>query len=177
MRILRLIIALLVVISCRAISAQTNSLCPYEKDSFGEECFNGTVPIRRDVVAAIFQTEEGKMGAAMLTEEQRQHPESLFKAQALHLVSGGEQDLIVMGSGPMSGADNAWFWIVRKTPSGPEAVLWIGALGVSILRRSTHGLRDIESGWCSAAFCETKRYRFNGKMYVQTWNKVKQQKP
>jgi len=177
LKILRLILVLLVVIFCRAISAQTDSLCPHEKDSFGEECFSGTVPISREVIAAIFQTEEGKLGVSSLTAEQQQHPESLFKAHVLHLGSGSEQYLIVMGSGPMSGADNDWFWIVRQTPAGARAVLWIGALGVTILRRSTHGLRDIESGWCSAAFCETKRYRFNGKIYVQTWDKVEQQKP
>jgi hypothetical protein len=150
MKTQRLILAVLVVIFCRAISAQTDSLCPHEKDSFGEECFSGTVPITRDVIEAIFQTEEGRLGAASLTAEQRQHPESLFKAHVLHLGPGSEQDFIVMGSGPMSGADNDWFWIVRQTVSGPRAILWVGALGVSILRRSTHGLRDIESGWCSA---------------------------
>jgi len=155
--------------------------CPYPKSktSYYDGCFNSSnvVAIPVDVIAAILESEEGKEGVESLADSERAHPEKFFKARSLSLDRDKEQDFIVLGSGPFTGADNSWFWIVRQTPSATKSVLWVGAINVTVLKRSTHGLDDIESNWCSAAFCTTRRYKFDGAKYVAAWSKTAEQRP
>jgi len=169
--------AVMISLSFGALNAQGYFPNPNDNDFYYEECFEPSIPIPDEVVAEIIKTEEGKSGFDSLSPDKRQHLGSYFSARVISLGTKGERDLIVMGKGPMTGADNSWFWIVRQGPQSPNVVLWAGANSIIVLKTKTHGLRNIESDWCSAAFCESKRYKYNGTKYIVVWSKSEQQKP
>ena len=179
MRLKFLYVTIVPFVAASSCFAQDYCTYPKDKNSYYEGCFNSSnvVAIPADVIAAILQSEEGKEGLESLADSERAHPEKFFKARSLSLDRDKEQDFIVLGSGPFTGADNSWFWIVRQTPSATKSVLWIGAINVAVLKRRTHGLDDIESDWCSAAVCTTRRYKFGGAKYVAAWSKTSKQRP
>jgi hypothetical protein len=119
------------------------------------------------------KTDTGKEGVADLDEIHRKDVDRLFKGRELKLGPQGEKDLVVIGEGSMSGADNTWFWLVRVLPSHAQVVLWVGANQIGLLKSKTNGFRDIQSGWCSAAACETKTFRYDHGQYecVKTHSK------
>jgi hypothetical protein len=118
------------------------------------------------VVKAIVETEQGKQGLKRLGKASPEEIAKLFKAREVRLGPAGERDLIVRGSGAMTGADNEWFWLVRVVGGHPLVVLWTGGNSVSILTRRTNGLPDIETDWTSAAgYSLTWIYRYEGDQY------------
>ncbi len=161
-------LSVLAIVSFVLVSASVaQDDCPAgnDPDVFYEDCFQRSLPVPPDVVQTILETNTGKQGLSDLSETQRTDVGKLFSAREVRLGQQSERDLIVMGKGPMSGADNTWFWLVRILPDHPRAVLWVGANGIGLLKSNTNGFRDVRSGWCSAAFCETKAFRFERGRY------------
>ena len=65
----------------------------------------------------------------------------------------------------LTGVDNDWFWIYIKTPRSYRLVLTSGSISLDVLRRRTHGLRDIETNACTGAYCFSEIYKFDSSVY------------
>ena len=110
-------------------------------------------------------------------EEARQSdPARFFHATEVRLGPTGEIDLLVIGGGPFSGADNDWFWLVRFPYRNPEIVLWEGANCISLDQNRTNGLRNVSSSWSSASQHREVTFRFDGTKYragKERWSQVR----
>jgi hypothetical protein len=126
------------------------------------------VPLPPQVRKALLRTKEVKQALEFASKEQRDDPSQLFEAAEVHLRGSGEADLVVEGYPPVSGADNAWFWIVLVAHGAPpKIVLWGHADSLEVMTSRTKGYRNIRCSWSSAAG-ETLEwnYHFNGEKYV-----------
>ena len=87
----------------------------------------------------------------------------LFSASRISL----NRPALILKSGGhcLTGADNDWFWVYLKTHAGYRKVLTGGTITLDVLKRRTHGLRDIETNACTAAYCFRNVYKFNGSLY------------
>jgi len=93
-------------------------------------------------------------------------PQSWFSASVIHLSSGAQPDLIVVGEPPLSGANVANFWIFRATGSRYQVVMSAPAHDLSLLQSRHNGLRDIHLTSMSAAQINTSILHFDGTQYV-----------
>jgi hypothetical protein len=90
-----------------------------------------------------------------------------LEATVVHLHGPNERDLVVVGSsGPFIGGNVGPFWIIRNLPTGPQVVLSIITLSLSIQKTNSQGFRDIEASAATAVEGSTTSFRFNGKKYV-----------
>jgi hypothetical protein len=87
----------------------------------------------------------------------------LFSASRISL----NRPALILKSGGhcLTGGDNDWFWVYLKARSGFRKVLTGGTISLDVLRRRTHGLRDIASSVCTGAYCFAKTYEFDGSIY------------
>ena len=82
---------------------------------------------------------------------------------------------MVIGSVPMTGGDNDWFWIVRQRPQ-PEIILFTGGNCLEILRGKTSGYSNVQSVWSSGRGTETTVYKFDGRRYRKSKQKFEEHK-
>jgi hypothetical protein len=162
-----ILLCLLAVASCanaqKGHPAKTAepSVFSIEEENGGFE--NAVVPSNA-VLDALLETPEAKdIDWDHFTREQER---KLFQTVKIHLADSSEVDEIVSGSGPMSGADNDWFWLVRDQGRKAEVLLFANGLSLQLRRTRCHGYRDIETSWSSAAgYVLTVRYRYDGVRY------------
>lgn len=88
-----------------------------------------------------------------------------FRVVQIDLGDAKEEDYLALGSEPVTGADNDWFWIVQVTQGKATVLLFTGGLGVKLLPRKSNGHFDIRTYWSSAAFEQTELYRYTGSVY------------
>jgi hypothetical protein len=101
----------------------------------------------------------------------RQPKPSGFEATTLH-IGNSDDDLLVRGIPPVSGADNVWYWLVLRTQSeSPKVVLWCAADSLEVMTTLTNGYKDIVCSWSSPSDTTEWKYHFNGNRYV-LWKKV-----
>jgi hypothetical protein len=95
---------------------------------------------------------------------QASHARSLFVASRITL---NHRPGFILKSGHhcLTGGSNVWFWIYFKTGRNYRRVLTGGTISLDVLRRRTHGLRDIETNICTGAYCFGRIYKFNGFVY------------
>jgi len=141
------------------------------------EGFDEADPPSDPVLDALLRTKEAKESSEELKSFDREKLRSLFRVVQVQLGPSTEKDYLAIGSGPLTGADCYWFWIVQVQSGKANAVLFTNGLGVDILRRSTDGHRDIRGEWATAAFTGEAIYRFNGTRYVQVSKKSEAVKP
>jgi hypothetical protein len=92
----------------------------------------------------------------------------------VHLNSSNEVDLVVIGLGPMRGAETRWFWVVRSARKNPEVILFSGGDSLEVTDKKTHGYKDIGVVWMSSLETETAVYQFDGTSYAtRTLNNFK----
>jgi hypothetical protein len=127
------------------------------------ECQN-TSRIPAKALKAVLETRVAK--ESLLEEPSMKDPNELFVGSEIKLGRSGEIALLVCGSGPMSGADNAWYWIVSTPYTHPRVVLFEGTDALSMLPRYHNGYRDLESWWGVASGSHEKTFQFNGSKYV-----------
>jgi len=101
----------------------------------------------------------------------------LFQVVRIDISDTNEEDYIALGSGPMTGADNSWFWIVRTNQGKAQVLLFTNGLTVRILHRKTNGYRDIEEVWGGNVGIVTRLYRYNGSGYTQVSKRFEKAKP
>ena len=124
------------------------------------------VPLPKVVLTSVMNTKEGREAREDARKKGRElDPEKILMGAKVHLTDSPEVFFFVMGSYPMSGADNTWFWIVRQSGKSATILLWAGGNCLDVESTRTLGYRDIVTTWSSASTTETNTYRYNGKSY------------
>jgi hypothetical protein len=128
--------------------------------------FKQPVPLPNNVLDALRATAEAKEMQDELKNLDREEFARLFTAVRVHLGDPKDLDYVVRGEIPMSGADNTWYWIVRPNPTSAKVIFFTNSNGFALLKTRNNGYLNIRSGWCSAAFCITRIYHYNGQRYI-----------
>jgi hypothetical protein len=126
------------------------------------------VPLTPEVRQVLLRTKAVKEALKFASKEQQDNPSQFFEAAKVHLRGSDEANLVVKGYPPVSGADNAWFWVVLLAHGAvPKIVLWGHADSLEVTTNRTNGYRNIRCSWSSAAG-ETLEWKchFNGEKYI-----------
>lgn len=99
----------------------------------------------------------------------RKHPggdlNRFFRATRTQLTRTGQDDWIVEGIFPLTGADCDWFWLVRSERSGPRVVLFYNGYTIHLLDKETNSLRDMRAVWESPSERDISVYHYDGVQY------------
>jgi hypothetical protein len=89
-----------------------------------------------------------------------------FSAATVHLGGKGEKDIIIMGIGPVRGANVTSFWIFRPRGTGFELIV-AGAVAhtLEIMQTRTNGYCDIDTFSATAVDLTTNHLRFRDGAY------------
>jgi hypothetical protein len=93
-------------------------------------------------------------------------PSSWFSAARVHLDKSNAQDLVILGEGPLTGANVIRFWIFRDTGHGYELVLRAAGHDLHVKQHRSNGYRDIETASVTMMQFNSELFRFDGKRYV-----------
>jgi len=125
------------------------------------------VPIPEAVLAILRKDEQVR---AVLEDENipsEKIPLSWFSASAVHLSRPEQMDLVVMGVGPLRGANVITFWVFSAVARGYELVLMAPAHDLIVKDARWKGHRDIELVSLTAAEISTVLVRFDGESYKE----------
>ena len=92
-------------------------------------------------------------------------PLSWFSAATVHLRSPEKVDLIVMGEGPLRGANVVTFWIFQSTTHGYRLILTAPAHDLVVKNTRWNGYHDIILMSATAEQISITLYKFDGKRY------------
>jgi hypothetical protein len=92
-------------------------------------------------------------------------PESWFVASVVHLASKNEGDLIVMGVGPVRGANVTTFWLLRPKGEVFELLLTATAHTLKVTQARSNGYRDVELVSATAVRVSTSLFTFRAGTY------------
>ena len=92
-------------------------------------------------------------------------PLSWFSASAIHLSNSEKVDFVVMGEGPLRGANIIPFWVFRATADGYKLVLEASVHDLIVKNNRSHGYRDIEMSGETALRYTSVLFRFDGEQY------------
>lgn len=97
-------------------------------------------------------------------------PGSWFLASEVHLTNRGEKDLVIIGVGPIRGANVTTFWIFRPRDGAFESILDPPASVHTLTIRGTqsNGYKDIELLSATATTISSVLCKFEGTSYKQT---------
>jgi hypothetical protein len=88
-----------------------------------------------------------------------------LSASYVHLDGPNERDIIVVGKGPLSGANITTFWVLRPSGTGFDMLLNVPAHDLIVKRRRSKGYRDIEAWSATAVTVSSVSFRFDGSQY------------
>ena len=161
----RLAIAMLAVAASAPTSSAQNG-CTHKRSFDGEQdpCLDNAFAPPPSVIASILATKAASDDYAEMKPADRRGVSDLFKGLVVHLRNQQQNDMIVRGDPPMSGADNAWFWIVTSIANHPSA-FWVQGNAVTILRLRHHGYLDIQTDWAAGSHRGTRIFRNDGHQY------------
>ena len=158
---------LLCVGSCLSIHGQSRNRTRQQTSFCEDQEISSPVNVSHDVAELLVHSDMGREALhGARGDDIVANPRKTFQASRVSL-SDHDAALLVIGSMPMSGADNTWFWIVGHGANGPKILLWTGANCVRVLNTRTLGHRDIQSQWSSASETVTTTYKFDGSAYKQ----------
>ena len=168
MKIRSLAIVLLIVLSvCGQGSAQDKQPVRSEQRHFSAEDPGVKKPVAiPDDVLAILSKDE--FIRDVLEDEKTlagKLPQTWFSASAIHLGGPDKIDLVVVGVGPLMGANVTTFWVFRATPSGHELALTAAAHDLNVMKTSWKGYREIELVSATAEQVSSVMLRWDGKQY------------
>jgi hypothetical protein len=92
-------------------------------------------------------------------------PPSWFLASEVHLNGPKEKDVLVIGQGPIQGANITAFWVLRPGPDGFELILNTYAHDLIVKDTRSRGYRDIQVMRATAVQVSTTLYKFDGGSY------------
>jgi hypothetical protein len=131
-----------------------------------DESFNHASLPTDDVLDALLRTSQAKVLSGELEKLDREERRKLFRSVPVHLTGSDQSDYLVLGKPPMSGADNDWFWIVRRGLSRTEVVLEAGGNCLELLKKRSDGYKDIRAMWGAASGLKiTWIYNYDGAQY------------
>lgn len=149
-------------------SAQQASKGPtfFSPDYVENDPFKHALPPTDDVLNALLKTPQALQAADALAKLDREELRKTFSVVKVHLSDSTEDDEVVLGSDPMSGADNDWFWIVRRLPDRAQVVLFANGLSLELLDTRTLGYKNIRTSWGAASgLTITCIYQYDGTRY------------
>jgi hypothetical protein len=91
--------------------------------------------------------------------------DSWFSASAVHLSSNALQDVVLVGRGPMLGANITQFWVFCATADGYRLVLKVGAHDLFVTHRTWKGFREIDLLSTTATEVHNVSLRYDGHEY------------
>jgi hypothetical protein len=161
-------ILLIQVILCGSGITQAKHTHSYEQMHFSAEHtgVEEQVPIPEDVLAILRQDE---MVRTLLEDEKlsaEKLPRTWFSASAIHLSNPGQVDLVVVGEGPILGANVTTFWVFCSTPHGHELVLTAPEHDLVVKRGRWKGYREIELTSATAVGFSRMLLRWDGRKYA-----------
>jgi len=128
--------------------------------------FDHPVPLPPSVVAELVKTQAAGYARDVLKENPQYDLSQLFLAEKMKLAGPDEDDYVVLGEFPLTGADCDWFWVVRSLKSGPQVVLFSIGTMLRLLPQEDHGLPEIRADWWPGNGDGWARiFRFDGKEY------------
>ena len=125
---------------------------------------------------ALLATSEAKDAEPELKGLSREKLRGLFRVVEVQLGPKDEQDFVAVGSGPLSGTDSDWFWILRVKSGEAKVLLFLNGLQVSILKHQTDGYSDIRGDWATAGYSGWGIFKFNGQEYKLFRSKSRENK-
>lgn len=132
------------------------------------------VSLSPEVLRVLLAMHPAKETFEVINDSEKHDPSKLFQATEVHLSNSDEVDLVVIGLGPMRGAESLWFWVVRSARKNPEVILFSGGDSLEVTDKKTHGYKDIGVVWMSSSETETTVYQFDGMFYrMRTANNFK----
>lgn len=142
-----------------------------EQKFFSDSPVEHPVTLSPKVLKVLLASQPAKGTFAAMNDSERAEPSQFFQAAEVHLRSSDDVDLVVIGIGRMSGADNTWFWVVRSARQDhPRVVLFSGGSALYLMDTRTNGYRDIRVVWSSASETDTTTYHFSVSDY-RVWKK------
>ena len=153
-----------------AAGAQGRPVAPHQQTDFSAEAEGADhpVPVPDDVLKQL-EKDESVLQALKNADPQVQTPPSTwFSASKVHLARPKEQDLVVLGEGPLTGANVIIFWVFRNTGRGYDLVLRTRGHDLHIKRHRTNGYRDIEADSVTSMKFNAELFRFDGTHYVSS---------
>jgi len=97
--------------------------------------------------------------------------QSWFMASEVHLAGQDEADLVVMGIGPLRGANVVTFWVLGRTRGEYRLLLLTSALSLEVLASKTNDYRDIRTVQVTATRTLSVTFRFRSDKYVPSKTK------
>ncbi|HEX8713694.1 MAG TPA: hypothetical protein VF730_17595 [Terracidiphilus sp.] len=118
------------------------------------------------VLPALLNTPEARENAGALQKLSHEDLRKIFSVVKIRLSDSNEVDEVALGHDPMSGADNDWFWIVRRSPGRPKVILSANGLSLELLDSRTLGYKNIRTFWSAPSGVSiTCIYHYDGKQY------------
>jgi hypothetical protein len=130
-----------------------------------DESVKHPVPLPPAVLAELARDPD--LGAVLKAESLTPDnlPASWFLVSEIHLGGPAEKDLVVIGVGPVRGANVTKFWLFRARNADYELLLSAPALGLEIKKSRTNGYRNIELASATASQLSTLECTFRGGVY------------
>lgn len=168
MSVRRLALSLCLTATTGILSAQANHGVPREQTEFSAESAGVDRPVTiPDDVLKQLARDDFVLPAATDTDPPVQTPPSTwFSASIVHLTRPEKQDLVIMGQGPLAGANVIMFWIFRDTGHGYDLALRTGGHDLHVKRHPTNGYRDLEADSVTLMQFHSVLYCFDGNRYV-----------
>ena len=153
---------------CGPGSAQVKQPIRSEQRHFSAEDTGVKKPvvIPDDVLAILAKDERVRLTVEYEKPLDGKLPASWFSASAIHLSSPDKTDLVVVGVGPLLGANVTTFWIFSATPNGHELAMTAAAHDLIVKKTLWKGYREIEMSGETAVEITRVQYRWEGKQYV-----------
>jgi hypothetical protein len=123
-------------------------------------------PLPKPVVHVIMNSKGAAFARKVMREEGKDpYLSAPLSGIRVHITPSGGPTYLVGGSGPMTGGDNRWFWMVQQSGGAAKVLLTVSTGCVHIDRKSTRGYRDIETEWSVPGYRLVREYRWDGHVY------------
>jgi hypothetical protein len=171
---MRLLGAVFLVLTLAGFVFVAHGQTPPPEQKVFSDSIQHPVSLSPEVLKVLLASHPAKETFEILNDSEKHDPSHLFQAAEVHLNSSNEVDLVVIGLGPMRGAETRWFWVVRSARKNPEVILFSGGDSLEVTDKKTHGYKDIGVVWMSSLETETAVYQFDGTSYAtRTLNNFK----
>lgn len=161
-----LLILAVIVLGVRALSQVEKDNQP-EQTSFSAEDVSVTKPVEipADVRKILVNEESVREALRFEGIAPERLPGSWFSASKIHLGDAREEDLVLVGRGPMLGANITWFCVFRPSANGHELFFDGRAHDLIVTNTVSNGYREIQMLSATGASIHTVLFRFDGKRY------------
>jgi len=158
------------IVSGQTRESQAPPPVAVEQRSFSAEDDHVTRPIKMPdaITRALARDTDIKQ---ILTSENiapDQMPPSWFLTSEVHLSGTDEKDILVIGSGPLLGANVATFWVFRPEAGGFALILKAPAHNLNVKDTRSRGYHDIELISATADRVSQIVCRFDGSIYKRS---------